>query len=48
MEDQFPDKEYNLKRLTVVFSDDKDPAINIEFEKDLNGWSFTLQSGDKV
>ena len=50
MEDQFPDREYNLKRLTVVFSDDKDPVINIhtDFEKDCDGWTVTLQGGDKV
>ena len=48
VEEQFPEEEYILKHLTVVFSDEKDPAINIEFEKDVSGWTFLLQGGDKV
>ena len=48
VEEQFQEEEYILKHLTVVFSDENDPAINIEFEKDLSGWTFSLQGGDKV
>ena len=48
VEEQFQEEEYTLKHLTVVFSDENDPAINIEFEENLSGWTFSLQGGDKV
>ena len=49
VEEQFPEDEYILKHLTVVFSDEKDPVINIEIEEDAtSGWNFLLQGGDKV
>ena len=48
VEEQFQEEEYTLKRLTVIFSDENDPAINIEFKKDLSGWTFSLQGANKV
>ena len=48
VKEQFPDKEYDLKFTAVTFSDSSDPFISIDFEKEVDGWIFKLQSGDKV
>ena len=48
VKEQFPDKEYDLKYSIVTFSDGNDPFISIDFEREVDGWIFRLQGGDKV
>ena len=48
VKEQFSDKEYDLNLTAVTFSDDSDPFMSIDFEKEVDGWIFKLRGGDKV
>jgi hypothetical protein len=48
VKEQLPDKEYDLKFTAVTFSDGSDPFISIDFEREVDGWIFRLQGGNKV
>ena len=47
--EQYPEDRYNLSIQSVKFSSDADvddPAIGINFQKQLGDWFFSLQGGD--
>ena len=47
--EQYPDGKYNLRMQSVKFSSDAsadDPAIGLNFRKQLGDWFFSLQGGD--
>ena len=48
VKEQFPEDYYDLTQSVIMFSVDDDPAISIEFERNLSGWICSLQGSDKV